>query len=59
VVMRAVQGLSGTRTLIMIAHRLTSLAGADTVHVLEGGRIVASGPPGQVLPQVARAGDQG
>jgi ABC-type transport system involved in cytochrome bd biosynthesis fused ATPase/permease subunit len=33
--MRAVQGLAGTRTLIMIAHRLTSLAGADTVHVLE------------------------
>ncbi len=27
VVMRAVQGLAGTRTLIMIAHRLTSLAG--------------------------------
>ncbi|MBK3398784.1 MULTISPECIES: ABC transporter ATP-binding protein [Methylobacterium] len=55
VVMRAVQGLAGTRTLIMIAHRLTSLAGADTVHVLEGGRIVASGPPGEVLPQVSRA----
>ncbi|KMO27186.1 ABC transporter, partial [Methylobacterium variabile] len=58
VVMRAVQGLAGTRTLIMIAHRLTSLAGADTVHVLEGGRIVASGPPETVLPQLARAGDQ-
>lgn len=55
--MRAVQGLAGTRTLIMIAHRLTSLAGADTVHVLEGGWIVASGPPEQVLPQV-RAGSR-
>ena len=54
VVMRAVQGLAGTRTLIMIAHRLTSLAGADAVHVLEGGRIVASGPPGEVLPPSAR-----
>jgi ABC-type multidrug transport system fused ATPase/permease subunit len=34
----------------MIAHRLTSLEGADTVYVLESGRIVASGPLPTVLP---------
>ena len=49
-VMGALRALSGTRTLIMIAHRLTSLEGADAVHVLEAGRLVASGPLEAVMP---------
>lgn len=49
-VMAALSALSGQRTLILIAHRLTSLAGADVVHVLEDGRLVASGAPGIILP---------
>ncbi|HJE23337.1 MAG TPA: ABC transporter ATP-binding protein/permease [Methylorubrum populi] len=53
-VMEALGALSGTRTIIMIAHRLTSLSRADTVHVLENGRIVASGPPAQVIPVADR-----
>ncbi|MBY0298444.1 MAG: ABC transporter ATP-binding protein/permease [Methylobacterium sp.] len=53
-VMAALSALSGSRTLVMIAHRLTSLARADVVHVLEGGRLVASGPPDAVLPQLGR-----
>ncbi|QNS07073.1 ABC transporter permease subunit [Streptomyces xanthii] len=41
--------------LLIIEHDLELVAAlAGTVHVLEGGRIVASGPPGEVLP--ARAG---
>ena len=52
-VMSALGALSGTRTVLMIAHRLTSLRHADTVHVLEGGRIVASGPLDAVVPEVA------
>ena len=48
-VMAALGALAGTRTIIMIAHRLSSLARADTVHVIEDGRIVASGPPAQVI----------
>ncbi|GJD54950.1 ABC transporter ATP-binding protein [Methylobacterium dankookense] len=51
-VMAALRRFAGGRTLIMIAHRLTSLEGADTVHVLEGGRIVASGPLPAVLPHL-------
>ncbi len=51
-VMAALRRFAGTRTLVMIAHRLTSLEGADTVHVLDGGRIVASGPLPAVLPQL-------
>jgi len=49
-VMAALRRFAGGRTLIMIAHRLTSLEGADTVYVLESGRIVASGPLPTVLP---------
>ncbi|MFI7011014.1 ATP-binding cassette domain-containing protein [Streptomyces sp. NPDC050145] len=41
--------------LLIVEHDLELVAAlADTVHVLDGGRIVASGPPGEVLP--ARAG---
>jgi ATP-binding cassette, subfamily B, bacterial PglK len=54
-VMRALRALSGRRTLILIAHRLSTLEGADAVHVLEAGRIVASGPPETVLPGLGTA----
>jgi ABC-type multidrug transport system fused ATPase/permease subunit len=49
-VMGALSALAGTRTIIMIAHRLSSLRRADTVFVLEAGNIIASGPPAQVIP---------
>ncbi|GJD97030.1 ABC transporter ATP-binding protein [Methylobacterium iners] len=50
VVMEALSTLAGGRTIILIAHRLTSLARADTVHVLDAGRLVASGPLAAVTP---------
>ncbi|WP_430911018.1 ABC transporter ATP-binding protein [Methylobacterium sp. sgz302541] len=50
--MAALATLAGTRTLILIAHRLTSLAHADIVHVLEGGRLVASGPLSEVTARL-------
>ena len=55
VVMRALRALSGRRTLILIAHRLSILEGADAVHVLEAGRLVASGSPAAVLPRLGTA----
>ncbi len=54
-VMRSLRALSGRRTLILIAHRLSTLEGADVVHLLEGGRLVASGPPTEILPQLGTA----
>ena len=54
-VMAALAALAGSRTVILIAHRLTSLAHADTVHVLEAGRIAASGPPETIIPDLAGA----
>ena len=53
-VMDALVALAGRRTIIMIAHRLTSLRRADTVHVLEAGRLIASGPPDAVLRRITR-----
>ncbi|NEU12632.1 ABC transporter ATP-binding protein [Methylobacterium sp. BTF04] len=50
-IMAAIAALSGKRTIILIAHRLTSLAQADIVHVLEAGRVVAAGPPATVIPE--------
>lgn len=50
-VMAAIASLSGQRTIILIAHRLTSLARADMVHVLEAGRVVVSGAPDAIIPE--------
>jgi ABC-type multidrug transport system fused ATPase/permease subunit len=53
--MAALDALSGQRTLILIAHRLASLERADVVHVLDDGRIVASGPVASVMPALSGA----
>jgi ABC-type multidrug transport system fused ATPase/permease subunit len=37
-------------TMIVIAHRLTSVEFCDTLYWLEGGRIVRSGPPSEIIP---------
>lgn len=54
-VMAALDALAGDRTLILIAHRLASLERADVVHVLDAGRIVASGPLASVMPALSGA----
>ena len=43
-VMRSIDGLPGDKTLIMIAHRLTTLRGCDRIIVLDRGRISAFAP---------------
>lgn len=48
-VQKALDRLSSQRTTLMIAHRLDTVMRADEVHVLREGRIVESGPPGQLL----------
>ncbi len=42
-VIQAVEALKGQRTIIMIAHRLTTVRACDTLHFLKDGRIEATG----------------
>jgi ATP-binding cassette subfamily B protein len=47
-VRRALRTLRRGRTTILIAHRLTSVLDADQVAVVEDGRVVEHGPPGEL-----------
>ena len=46
-----IYGLQGSATLLIIAHRLSTVAGCDIVHWVNNGTIIASGPPDEVLPK--------
>jgi ATP-binding cassette subfamily C protein len=43
-IQEAIDTLHGRMTILVIAHRLTTIRGADVVHVVEHGRVVESGP---------------
>ena len=55
-VMDAVHNLAHSKTIIIIAHRLSTVAPCDRIWVIEQGRAVREGPPGEVLSTVSRAG---
>ncbi|MFF4418675.1 ABC transporter ATP-binding protein [Streptosporangium sp. NPDC001559] len=48
-VRRALAALEGDRTILVIAHRLETVAGADTVVMLDNGSIVEQGRPADLL----------
>ena len=48
-VQRALGTVLAGRTAVIIAHRLSTVSIADRVLVLEGGRIVEDGPPGELI----------
>lgn len=48
-VMEAIQGLGQHLTVILIAHRLTTVRACDTIFELEGGRVVAQGSYDELL----------
>ncbi len=49
VVQQALDEASRGRTVLSIAHRLSTVIGADTIHVLEAGKIVESGTHQELL----------
>lgn len=48
-VMAAVENLHGTKTLVIVAHRLTTLSGCDVLYRLDEGRITSSGTFAEVV----------
>lgn len=42
-ILSALESGNGSRTILTISHRISSIRNADTIHVLEDGRIVESG----------------
>ncbi|CAM5572274.1 Vitamin B12 import ATP-binding protein BtuD [Streptomyces violarus] len=53
-VRRALATLEGTRTILVIAHRLETIAEADTVVMLDNGSIVERGKPAELLARNGR-----
>ena len=47
--MDAIEGLSNDLTILIIAHRLNTLRGCDTIVELEHGRVVAQGTYEHIL----------
>ncbi|MGD1865834.1 MAG: ABC transporter ATP-binding protein [Phormidesmis sp.] len=50
-IQHAIQALSAQKTLIIIAHRLTTIAAADQILVLDQGRLVAQGTHQSLMAQ--------
>lgn len=48
-VMQAVRALQGTKTILIIAHRLSTVAHCDQLYRLEQGRVVETGTPETML----------
>lgn len=48
-VQAAIENLQGTRTILVVAHRLSTIIKSDRIHVLEAGRIVESGTLEELL----------
>lgn len=53
-VMDAMRNLSRRKTIIMIAHRLTTVQGCDTIFFMEGGMLRASGSYGELIDSTAQ-----
>jgi ATP-binding cassette subfamily C protein len=42
-IQKAIEKLHGQMTILVISHRLSTIRGADVIHVIDGGRLVESG----------------
>lgn len=48
-IMREILALSGTKTVLVISHRLANIAGSDCIYTLAGGKMVESGTHQELL----------
>lgn len=48
-VMAAVDALHGAKTMIIVAHRLTTVARCDLIYRIDKGRVVQSGTAAEVI----------
>ena len=53
-VQKAIENLKGTRTILIVAHRLSTIMRADRIFVIEGGRILESGTRKELLEKNGR-----
>ncbi len=53
-VQKAIENLKGTRTILIVAHRLSTIMRADRIFVLEEGRILESGTRQELLEKNGR-----
>lgn len=58
-VMAAVTALKGSKTIIIVAHRLSTVENCDCIFRLERGRIIDQGPPEAVLSSPQRDSSAG
>jgi ATP-binding cassette subfamily B protein len=56
-IQRAFERLMKNKTVIMIAHRLSTVRGADQIIVIDGGRVAQRGSHDELLKQGGRYGD--
>ena len=56
-IQRAIEELRGRLTILVISHRLSTIRGADVIHVLEQGRLVESGTWDALVAEEGGSGD--
>lgn len=54
IVMEAIEELAGKKTIILIAHRLTTLKAADTIYIMEKGEIIERGTYNELIQKSSR-----
>ncbi|MEW6375361.1 MAG: ABC transporter ATP-binding protein [Thermodesulfobacteriota bacterium] len=48
-IQNAIEKLHGQMTILVISHRLSTIRGADVIHMVEGGRLIESGTWGELI----------